>query len=129
MALVLDIDPLLFQTIHPETRNFIWHSIQDISDDGNTIAVLTMVSHPILDPTDELPKNATSKQVIADIKKRAEGFAEPMFSLINNIDENLPATCIHLADWLPVPYNSQGRVALAGDAAGPMTSKSFRNLS
>ncbi|KAK7460815.1 hypothetical protein VKT23_008744 [Stygiomarasmius scandens] len=116
-----DIDPLLFQTIHPETRNFIWYSIQDISDDGNTIAVLTMVSHPILDPTDELPKNATSKQVIADIKKRAEGFAEPMFSLINNIDENLPATNIHLVDWLPVPYNSQGRVALAGDAAGPMT--------
>jgi hypothetical protein len=84
-----------------------------------------MVSHPILDPTDELSKDATYRQIIADIKKRAEGFAEPMFSLINNIDENLPATRIHLADWIPVPYNGQGRVALAGDAAGPMTSGLF----
>lgn len=61
-----DIDPLLFQSINPATRNYIWHSIQSIDDDGENLELLTMVSHPVSsDPQEELPKGATCKDIIA----------------------------------------------------------------
>ncbi|ETW74978.1 hypothetical protein HETIRDRAFT_332279 [Heterobasidion irregulare TC 32-1] len=71
-----------------------------------------------------LSKDVThvAPQRIADMKARAEGFAEPLYSLINNIDDTVECTRVSPADWMPIPWdNLSGRVTLAGDATGPMT--------
>lgn len=49
-----------------------------------------MVSHKVTDPALEVSKDADSVLKIRDMKARAVGFAEPLFSLINDIDESLP---------------------------------------
>lgn len=85
-----ELDPLLFQSINPDLGHFIWYSVQEIDPDGKWIDLLTMVSHKVTDPALELPRDAPSVLKIRDMKARAVGFAEPLFSLINDIDETLP---------------------------------------
>lgn len=51
-----------------------------------------MISHKVMDPALEVPKDADSAIKIRDMKARAKGFAEPLFSLINDIDESLPVS-------------------------------------
>jgi len=69
---------------------------------------------------DAMPQ--TSAERVAEMKRRAQGFAEPMFSMINDIPDDNVATGIRLADFLPSPWdNADGLVTLAGDAAHAMT--------
>ncbi|KAF8214044.1 FAD/NAD(P)-binding domain-containing protein, partial [Mycena galopus ATCC 62051] len=118
------LDPLLFQTMNPDTNNFIWYSIQNISDDRQTFEVLTIVSHLITDPKEELAADATNAEMVADMKKRNKGFCEPFHTLIHGINpDTFKVTKISLRDWIPLPWveDAKGRVTLVGDAAGPMT--------
>ena len=39
------VDCMLFQTIQPHTRDFLWTSVNDVSDDGQRVDVLCLVSH------------------------------------------------------------------------------------
>lgn len=87
-----DLDPLLFQAIHPDLGHFIWYSIQEIDPAGSWVDVLSVVSHKVTDPALELPRDAESVLKIRDMKARAVGFVEPPFSLINDIDETIPVS-------------------------------------
>ncbi|KAL8279766.1 hypothetical protein RQP46_007861 [Phenoliferia psychrophenolica] len=115
------LDPLLFQSVNPEFGSFIWYSVQEMDPAGKWIDLLTTVSHKVTDPSLELPKDAPSSLKIREMKARSAGFAEPLFGLINRIDESLPCTTISLADWIPTPWDNLGCVTIAGDATGPMT--------
>lgn len=56
------------------------------------------------------------------MKKHTAGFAEPLKGLIMNIKPASPVTRIQLRDWVSQPWEGgEGRITLAGDAAGPMT--------
>ncbi|ORY57692.1 FAD/NAD(P)-binding domain-containing protein, partial [Leucosporidium creatinivorum] len=124
VAPLRELDPLLFQAIHPELGHFLCkprYSIQEIDPAGKYVDILTMVSHKVTDLALEVPKDANSVLKIRDMKARAVGFAEPLFSLINDIDESLPCTTISLADWVPTKWDNLGCVTVAGDATGPMT--------
>lgn len=71
---------------------------------------------------DAIPK--TSPERVAEMKRRAQGFAEPMLSMIMDIpDDSTSATGLPLADFPPVePFdNMDGLVTLAGDSAHAMT--------
>lgn len=78
---------------------------------------------------DAIPK--TNKERIAMMKRRAEGFAEPLRSLVMDIPDDLDFTTpLRLGDFPCRDWdNRNGRVTLAGDSAHPMTSKQlFRVL-
>lgn len=57
------------------------------------------------------------------MKQRAEGFAEPLLSMIMDIpDDSTTATGLRLADFPCMPWdNTNGSITLAGDAAHAMT--------
>jgi 2-polyprenyl-6-methoxyphenol hydroxylase-like FAD-dependent oxidoreductase len=69
------------------------------------------------------PVSGTSSDRIAEMKRRAQGFAEPMHSMIANIPSSNPtARCIRLSDFPADPWdNAGGLVTLVGDSAHPMT--------
>jgi len=79
------------------------------------------VSWRVADTTTTLHRS--SPELIAEMKQRISGFAEPMFSMINNFpDDSTTAIGLQLADFPPVPWdNHKGIVTLAGDAAHTMT--------
>ncbi|EIN10427.1 FAD/NAD(P)-binding domain-containing protein [Punctularia strigosozonata HHB-11173 SS5] len=115
------LDPLRFQAVNPDTGTYIWVRIQDVSPDRSRFDILTIVSHRVTDLSLELPRDATNVAKINDMKKRADGFAEPFYSLLNDIDPALNCTRLNLADWVPVPWTNMGAITLAGDAAGAMS--------
>lgn len=74
----------------------------------------------------DLKKNAipkTSSERVAEMKRRAKGFAEPLLSMIMDIpDDSSIATGLRLADILYEPWdNENGLVTMAGDSAHAMT--------
>ena len=79
------------------------------------------ISWTVIDTAIPLPRN--SPALIAEMKQRATGFAEPMLSMINNLsDDNTTAIGLRLADFPPVSWDSRnGTVTMAGDAAHTMT--------
>jgi 2-polyprenyl-6-methoxyphenol hydroxylase-like FAD-dependent oxidoreductase len=70
---------------------------------------------------DAIPK--THAERIAEMKRRAEGYAEPLKSIVMDIPDDLPLTTpLRLADFPCVPWdNRDGRITLAGDACHAMT--------
>lgn len=70
---------------------------------------------------DAIPK--TSAERVAEMKRRAQGFAEPMLSMVMDIpDDSTSATGLRLADFPCEPWdNMNGLVTLAGDSAHAMT--------
>ena len=140
VAPIRALDPLLFQAINPDTNVFLWHSIQGIENDGESLDMLTYISYPVKDASKALPKDASDEEIIkgmpalsdplphvllspcTDMKAHTTGFAEPFKSLVMNITpEKSEVTRIQLKDWVSQPWEGHGRVTLAGDSAGPMT--------
>lgn len=70
---------------------------------------------------DDIPK--TSSERVAEMKRRAQGFAEPLLSMIMDIpDDSMLATGLRLSDFPCEPWdNENGLVTLAGDSAHAMT--------
>lgn len=119
------LDPLLFQGLHPETGNYLWYSIQEVIDDADgkkSFDSLVIISWVIKDEVeDAIPK--THAERIALMKKRAEGYAEPLRGIVMDIPDNLPfTTALRLADFPCIPWdNRDGKVTLAGDSCHAMT--------
>ncbi len=142
-APVRAIDPLLFQGLNPETGNYLWYSVQvsrshpiplhsyltdlsqeciDEPDGRKSIDSLVIISWIIKDEVkDAIPK--THAERIALMKKRVEGYAEPLRSIVMDIPDDLPSTtAIRFADFPCVEWDNQGgKVTLAGDSAHAMT--------
>jgi 2-polyprenyl-6-methoxyphenol hydroxylase-like FAD-dependent oxidoreductase len=61
--------------------------------------------------------------LIAEVKRRAQGFAEPLLSMIMDIpDDSTQMRGLRLADFPTEPWdNANGMVTLAGDSAHAMT--------
>ncbi|RDW76089.1 FAD protein [Coleophoma crateriformis] len=127
---VRELDPLLFQGLHPETGNYLWFSFQECipsptaptASEQYSYDALVIISWVIKDPVaDAIPK--THAERIALMKKRAEGYAEPLRSIVMDIPDDLDFTTpLRLSDFPTIPWeNSQGRVTLAGDSAHAMT--------
>ncbi|KAH8646774.1 hypothetical protein BX600DRAFT_155724 [Xylariales sp. PMI_506] len=119
------LDPLLFQALHPDTSNYLWYSIQDCfpEPDGRlSFDALVIISWIAKDPVaDAIPE--TSRERIAMMKRRAEGFAEPLRSIVMDIPDDLEKTTpLKLGDFPCRDWdNHGGLVTLAGDAAHAMT--------
>ena len=66
---------------------------------------------------------ATYKDRIALMKKRAEGFAEPLRSIVMDIPDDLDFTTpLRLSDFTYLSWdNKDGQITLAGDSCHAMT--------
>ncbi|KAF7912158.1 uncharacterized protein EAF01_001179 [Botrytis porri] len=118
------IDPLLFQGLDPETGSYMWFSLQEIvqKDDGSkSYKGLVVFSWLIKDEVvDAMPK--TDAERVAYMKKRTEGFAEPLRSIVTGIPEDIKTTPLRLSDFPTKEWdNWGGKVTLVGDAAHAMT--------
>ncbi|APA14382.1 hypothetical protein SS1G_11784 [Sclerotinia sclerotiorum 1980 UF-70] len=118
------IDPLLFQGLDPETGTFMWYSLQGIipnPDGSKSYMGLVVISWLIKDEiADAMPK--TDRERVAYVKKRAEGYAEPLRSIVQDIPEDITTTPLRLSDWPCMEWdNWGGKVTLVGDAAHAMT--------
>ncbi|KAF9053952.1 FAD/NAD(P)-binding domain-containing protein [Hymenopellis radicata] len=111
------IDPLMFQSINPDTNVFFWCSLQGYIPETDSYDVLAYLSHPSPGPS----ANATDTELLENMKNRMEGFHPMLKDIVDRTKPGSPITRIRVRDWNPVPYQSQGRVCLAGDAAGCMT--------
>jgi 2-polyprenyl-6-methoxyphenol hydroxylase-like FAD-dependent oxidoreductase len=123
-AAVRALDPLLFSGLHPKTQNYLWYSVQQIYDeaDGSTSwDALVLVSWKVRDPErDAIPP--TNRLRIANMKRRAEEFVEPLRGLVLGIaDEEERVTPLTLADFPNADWEGRENVTLAGDAAHAMT--------
>ncbi|PWW75725.1 FAD/NAD(P)-binding domain-containing protein [Tuber magnatum] len=119
------LDPLLFQGLHPETEDFFWFSILDTpatnADGGDYYTVQLLVSWRLIDPVkDEVPSDNAER--LANMKRRASRFAEPLRSAILDIPLGTEIVEVKLGDWPCFGWdNFGGRVTLVGDAAHAMT--------
>ena len=70
---------------------------------------------------DAVPRDPITR--IAEMKRRAHGFAEPLLTMVMDIpDDCLTSTGLRLADFPATPWdNCNGLVTMAGDAAHAMT--------
>ena len=83
---------------------------------------LVITSWLVKDETeDAIP--ATNSERIKMMKRRAEGFAEPLKSIVMDIPDDLDFTTpLRLGDFPCLPWdNKNGRVTLAGDSCHAMT--------
>jgi hypothetical protein len=105
--------------------------------DSSSIAKLTILAvQNVPDPNDpatwSFQLQTTSHKREGDVislenlKKKAETFAEPFRSANLWIPEGTPIHENKLSYWIPVPWDDHnGRITLAGDAAHPMTFRTF----
>ncbi|KAG4026286.1 hypothetical protein MFRU_042g00150 [Monilinia fructicola] len=124
IAPIRAIDPLLFQSLDPETGTFMWFSLQGITenpDASKSYKGLVIVSWLIKDDIkDAMPK--TDKERVAYVKRRVEGYAEPLRSIVQDIPDDVATTPLRLGDWPCQEWNNWGgRITLVGDAAHAMT--------
>jgi 2-polyprenyl-6-methoxyphenol hydroxylase-like FAD-dependent oxidoreductase len=125
-----EIDPLLFQGSHPDTRYFLWYSTLSTPEvngsyktDNSYYEAQLNVSWLVTGPEDAVP--VTSAERLAKMKAMARagtGFEKTLRETIEEIPEGTEVLEIKLADWPTVQWpNLGGRVTLLGDAAHAMT--------
>ncbi|KAI9643624.1 hypothetical protein NHQ30_008246 [Ciborinia camelliae] len=124
IASVRQIDPLLFQGLDPETGTYMWFSLQGITenaDGSKSYTGLVVISWLVKDKVkDAMPK--TDRERVVDVKRRAEGYAEPLRSIVQDIPEDIVTTPLRLSDWPCQEWdNWGGKITLVGDAAHAMT--------
>lgn len=119
------LNPLLFFAMHPETKTFFFFSIQEVvegSDGRDSYNAVVGVSWMVKDlENDAVPRDPVER--IAELKRRAQGFAEPLLSMIMDVpDDCTTSTGLRLADFPAIPWdNCNGLVTMAGDSAHTMT--------
>lgn len=103
----------------------ITDDIQEVNEepDGRVnYDALVITSWIMKDPIkDAIPK--TNPERIAMMKRRADGFAEPLRSIVMDIPDDLDFTTpLRLGDFPCRDWdNKNGRITLAGDSAHAMT--------
>ncbi|KFY24346.1 hypothetical protein V493_05297 [Pseudogymnoascus sp. VKM F-4281 (FW-2241)] len=111
---VRQLHPIMSMAIHPD-GHWMWISIQEVPDpeDPSTWSFqLQITSH----------KGEDDVTLLANIKKKAETFAEPFRSANLWIPEGTPVRENKIFSWVPIPWDDRNaRITLAGDAAHPMT--------
>jgi 2-polyprenyl-6-methoxyphenol hydroxylase-like FAD-dependent oxidoreductase len=115
------MDPLLFQGCHPSTGVFFWFSILETpaTNPGELYRVQVNMSWRVESAEDEVAESDEGR--LANMKKRAMGFAPFLFEAVQRIPDGSPVLEITLADWECLPWDNRGgRVSLAGDAAHAM---------
>lgn len=71
-------------------------------------------------------KSQEDVTLLENLKKKAATFAEPFRSANLWIPEGTPIRENNLSYWIPTPWDDRnGRITLAGDAAHPMTFRTF----
>lgn len=105
--------------------------------DSSSIAKLTTLTvQDVPDPNDPATwsfqlqitshKDQDDVTLLANLKKKAATFAEPFRSANLWIPEGTPIRENKLSYWIPIPWDDRnGRITLAGDAAHPMTFRTF----
>ncbi|KAJ4413547.1 hypothetical protein N0V82_008485 [Gnomoniopsis sp. IMI 355080] len=98
-------------TMHPEVHN---SRDKQSLDEWDFMFILSWAQ--------EAPVHLTGDEILDDIYRRGDGFAEPFRSLLHGIPAGTRAWHNRLSSWMPVPWDNRGgRVTLAGDAAHAMT--------
>jgi 2-polyprenyl-6-methoxyphenol hydroxylase-like FAD-dependent oxidoreductase len=121
-----DLDPLLFQGCHPVTGTFLWVSILETPAVNGTAGtgkeryrVQLGVSWRT-EPTQSTIGTPTTG-LLAEMKRRAQGFALELWKVIDGIPEDAVIQEIVPADWPCLNWQPYAAVTLAGDAAHLMT--------
>ncbi|KAJ5609841.1 hypothetical protein N7528_009107 [Penicillium herquei] len=122
-----DMDPLLFQGCHPPTGAFFWYSTLETPQVNGTEGTSAeryraqiCMSWPVRGPEDQVA--STDEERLANMKRRAQGFAPFLKQAVDDIPAGTAVTEIKLADWECLPWdNRQGRITLAGDSSHAMT--------
>ncbi|KAL3483464.1 hypothetical protein BJX62DRAFT_249460 [Aspergillus germanicus] len=115
------MDPLLFQGCHPSTGVFFWFSILETpaTNPSGMYRVQINMSWRVESAEDEVAESDEGR--LANMKKRAAGFAPFLLEAVQRIPEGTPVLEITLADWECLLWDNRGgRVTLAGDAAHAM---------
>lgn len=121
------MDPLLFQGCHPSSGTFFWFSVLETPElngssgtDHEYYRAQICMSWLFRNPDDEV--GATDKERLANMKKRAQGFALFLKRTVELIPDGTLVMEIKLADWECLSWdNISGLITLAGDAAHAMT--------
>jgi 2-polyprenyl-6-methoxyphenol hydroxylase-like FAD-dependent oxidoreductase len=87
--------------------------------------------HSSLEQQDEERKTFGNKERLAQVKEKSKRYCEPWKSAFEWVPEDQAAWYFDLAVWDPSLKehkwdNKNGRVTLAGDAAHPMTYRSYQ---
>jgi len=119
------VHPLMFHGLDPSSGNYLFFSIQERipqPDGRDSFTGIMHISWVVQDLVKDAVPTSTQER-IAVMKERAQGFAEPMRSLIMDIPDDHPfVSYLTLRDWPCLPWdNDGGTVTLAGDACHPMT--------
>lgn len=123
-----DIDPLLFQGSHPDTRVFLWYSTLSTPETNGSAGTgagayyegQLMMSWIYQSPSDEVP--ATNAERVAAMKQMAQCFEERLREAVERIPDNAVISEVRLQDWPTRAWdNMEGRITLVGDAAHAMT--------
>jgi hypothetical protein len=116
--LVVDIQSVLSQ-IPLKNRIINTLAVQDVPDPDDPATwsfQLQVTSH----------KGEDNVLSLENHKKKAETFAEPFRSANLWIPEGTPIIENKISYWIPIPWDDRnGRITLAGDAAHPMTFRTF----
>jgi 2-polyprenyl-6-methoxyphenol hydroxylase-like FAD-dependent oxidoreductase len=72
------------------------------------------------------PTNIQGSAVLVDMKERASAFASPFREAFMGISDKAPTWHNRLSSWPTKPWDNRGgKITLIGDAAHPMTFRTF----
>ncbi|KAJ4226930.1 hypothetical protein NW757_014235 [Fusarium falciforme] len=112
----------LFHATEPKTNNFIWYGAQTIHtepDGRDSLEAFVAISWRNDHGEECLPPDHRGRVKL--MKQNAQAFAEPLRSIITDIPDDLDTVRIRVADYPCRPWQNDGIVTLAGDAAHAMT--------
>ncbi|KAH7055712.1 monooxygenase [Macrophomina phaseolina] len=122
-----DLDPLLFQGLHPESKTYMWYSTLETPAVNGTegtgkerYRVQLNMSWPVEKSEDEVAR--TDADRLKFMKERARKFDQRLRRVWVEIPEDTEVTEVKLADWECLEWDNRNcQVTLAGDAAHAMT--------
>ncbi|KAJ9656821.1 hypothetical protein H2198_004709 [Neophaeococcomyces mojaviensis] len=122
-----EIDPLLFQGVHPDSGKYMWYSTVStppINGSEHTTEPFyegqIIMSWRRFSPEDDIPNTDEKRRQM--MCRMASNFEQRLKTAVHSIPEGTKVTALNLADWPTRPWpNHNGRVTLAGDAAHAMT--------
>ena len=109
--------PMLFLSFFSSNHNLLVQDTPDPNDPATWMFQLQTTGHK---------KPGEDVTSLENLKKKAETFAEPFRSANLWIPEGTKIYENNLSYWIPVPWDTRGgRILIAGDAAHPMTFRTY----